>query len=418
MKHKIITILLISIFLVLSGMAIYAQSTDMSYYTGEFQRSTATYFDRLEVLKTVQDANLTGIGDFYHEALKYVIIKIPDIKTIEDKEHTESAAKILCNGLADEKYTAAAPEIWQIVQFSDTVRADNVRDVNDGTLMQEALVALGQVGNKDYVPNIALRLDNYNSDVVSDVETRRRAQRGVAGCINALEALHDLAGYSSVFFASIGWYDPAIKTIAYNALPNIVEDPGEIIGEIILNFSNNPEIKYTAWQEMLRTRAPDDSKAKVAAIALGIGWSYPTSDQQFQRILREMRMSAIDTIRALGAADDSVYPNLDKSYSTNYASSSPNYDEIRKTLSALSALKTDEAVQLLVKFLSGLNERRRSGIWTNKERDVFSWVIPSLGATKTNSAEARQLLTFIERSSDYTGTEQNWARTALRDLDR
>jgi len=413
MKRKIIIILLI-----FTGMAVFAQSADMSYYTEEYLRSTGTYFDRLEVLRVVQDANLPGVGDFYYEALKFLILKIPDIKTAEDKEYTENSARILCKGLADEKYTEAAPEIWQIVQFADTVRADNVRDVNDGILMQEALIALGQVGDKNYVHNVALRLDNYNTDVVSDVETRRRVQRGVVGCINALEALHELDGYSPVFFAYVGWYDPAIKTIAHDALPNIVDDPGEVISTIIQTFSNNPEVKYTAWQEMLRTRAPDASKAKVAATALATGWSYSTNEQQFQRILREMRMSAIDTIRVLGVEDDSVYANLDRSYSNNYASNAPNYDEIRKTLSTLSVLKTDEAVQLLVKFLRDLNERRRTGIWANKERDVFSWVVPSLAATKTASPEARQLLTAIERSSDYTGTEQNWARDALRELSR
>ena len=189
-----------------------------------------------------------------------------------------------------------------------------------------------------------------------------------------------------------------------------------MISEIIRLPSNNPDVKYTAWQEMLRTRAPDSSKAKVAAIALATGWSYSTSNQYNQRVLMEMRMSAIDIIRQMGVENDSVYANLERSYSNNFVSTSPNYDEIRKTLSTLSALRTDEAVQLLVKFLRELNERRRSGLWGNKERDVFSWVIPSLGATKTQSPEARLLLTTIQRSSDYTGTEQGWARDAIREL--
>jgi len=129
-----------------------------------------------------------------------------------------------------------------------------------------------------------------------------------------------------------------------------------------------------------------------------------------------MRMSAISTIRQFGVEDNSVYTNLEKSYTNNFINNVPDYDEIRVVISALSAIKTDEAVRLLVKFLRELNDRRRSGVWTVKERQLFSWVVPGLGATKTQSQEARLLLTTIQRSSDYTGTEQGWARDALREL--
>jgi hypothetical protein len=282
--------------------------------------------------------------------------------------------------------------------------------------MQDALIALGQAGGKDFVPHIVLRLNDFNTKSISDVETKRRYQRAVVGCINALEAFHDIAGFKPVFFVSTGWYDPAIKTIASVALPNIVDDPGVVISEIIQEFSNVPSIKYEAWREMLRTRAPNESKAKVAAVALAIGWIYSTPNAMFQKNLSEMRMSAIDTIRIMGVQDNSVYGNLEKSYSNNFINNVPNYDEIRKTLSCLSAIKTDEAVQLLLKFLRELHARRRAGPWGNKERQCLQWVIPALGATRTQSQDVRLLFTTIQRSSDYTGAEQGWARDALRQL--
>ena len=405
--------------MLLCGMTIFAQDAntgasarqDISYYTQVYNRPGATFGDRLELLRTLQDANLTGIGGVYHDALKLLLLRNPDIRTTADREAVEDSARIICRGLAAEQYIQAAPDLWQLVLFSDTIRG-----VNDGILMQEALITLGQIGATDYVPHIALRLDNYNTAVTSDPESRRRIQRGVVGCISALEALHDPNGFSHVFFASIGWYDPAIKTIANDALINIMDDPGEIISGIIRNSNNPPDVKYAAWQELLRTKAPDDSKAMAAAAALDTGWNYSTGDPSSQRLLREMRMSAIDTIRQLGVADDLVYANLEKSYSNNYINSTPNYDEIRKVLSTLSALKTDEAVGLLVGFLSELNGRRQYGPWGNKERDIFSWLVPSLGATRTQSPEARALLASIQRSSYYTSTEQNWARDSLREL--
>jgi hypothetical protein len=406
MKRTIITILVFFI-----GMTVFAQSASMSYYTEEFNRTGATFVGRLHILENVRNENLTGIGEFYHGALKTLLIKIPDIKTREDWEANETSARMICQALAAEKYAPAAPDIWPLVQYFDIVR-----DVNDGLAMQEALVALGQTGDKTFVPHIVLVLDDCNTQQTPDVETRRRIQRAVAGSINALEALHEIDGYRPVFFAYVGWYDPAIRTMAYNALPNIVDDPGDVIAEIIMDSSNNPSIKLRAWQEMLRTNAPDSSKAKVAAVALEMGWNYQTYNTALQRDSKAMRMSAIDTIRLIGVSDDSVYPNLNKSYSNNFVNNVPDYDEIRMTIDALAAVKTDNAVNLLLSFLKELNDRRRSGVWGNKERQCMQFIVPALGATGTKSDEVRILLTTIQRSQDYTGAEQGWARDALRQL--
>ena len=421
---------LLLVFVFFFGMAIFAQDAapaapvaastttarantgpDMSFYSQDYFRPTASFFTRYELLQEVQAANLTGIGEFYHDALKHLLAKIPDIKTGEDREFTDYSARIICKGLAAEQYTQAAPELWQLVQFADTVRS-----VNDGVLMQQALIALGQVGDTAYVSNIALRLDNFNNSQTSDFETKRRVQRGAVGCINALEALADPAGYKPVFYASIGWFDRAIQNIAYNALPSFMDDPGDVISAIIQDSNNPPNVKHAAWQEMLRSDAPDESKAKVASTALAVGWSYITRDMNSQRIMREMRTSAMDTIARTGIVDDSVYVNLKKSYDQNFVNNTPDYNEIRMTINTLSTLATDEAVDLLSGFLGELNERRRSGPWDNRERNVFNWVVAGIGATKTESQDAKSLLTFIQRSQNYTPAEQTWARNALREL--
>ena len=434
MKPKIIAILLC-----LTGMTVFAEGPDMSYYMQEFSNLRATFLERLEILETVRDANYTEIGEFYHDALKVLIHRIPDINTSWDRGNVEASARILVQGLAAEIYTEAAPEIWQIVQFADTVRIEN-----DGILMQEALIALGQVGDLTYVRHITLRLDNYNAEVISDLETRSRVQRGVVGCINALEALGDPAGYRHVFLVTVGWYDMAIRNIARSALPNILEDPADIIIEIIQAPSIAPSVKLEALQEMLASQAPDSSKARVAAAALDTGWTYITSDINNQRILREMRALAIDTIRDLGVytpdsdpapvavvatGDDdeeenetrieinSVYVNLRRSYMNNFVNVSPDFDEIRRTILALSALGTDEAVDMLLVFLRELHIRRRLGPWdTTRERQVFNWIVTGLGETETQSPDARNLLNSIQRSGDYTGAEQTWARNALARL--
>jgi hypothetical protein len=206
--------------------------------------------------------------------------------------------------------------------------------------------------------------------------------------------------------------------MASNALPNIMDDPAAVKAEIIQSPFNDPRIKYIAWREMLRSRAPDSSKARVAAIALETSHTYITTVREYQRVLRDMRISAIDTIRVLGVEDDSVYTYLERTYRSSFVTASTDFDEINLVVRTLSAIGSDEAVDLLTDFLNELHTRRRSGPWGNTERDIMQMIITGIASTGTESQMTTQLLATIQNSSVYTYTEQNWARTALRALGR
>jgi hypothetical protein len=409
-KCYIITMkrIFIVLFLCFFGMTIFAQ--DMSYYTSEYMRPSGSFSDRLVVLETVRDMNRTGIGSFYHEALKYLLARTPDIKTRNEREAAEQSVIIISQQLGAEKYTAAATDLWYTVDAYDVVKG-----TNEGNAMQAALIALGQVDGRDYIPHVVKRLNDYNAQTYRS-EAKRRVQTAVIGCINALETFQDISGYRPVFFASVGSYDLAVKQIASNALPNIAVDPGNVISGIIQDISSNPTVKLEALNQMLKTRAPDSSKAKVAADALATGWTYTISDKANQERLRDMRKIAIETIRQYGVANNSVYTNLEKSYSNNFVNSKPDYDEIMFALNALAAVKSDESVNLLFKFLNELNGRRRSGPWADKERQVFQWVVSCIGITETKVPEVRYLLTSIQRAAYYTPYEQGLARNALNQL--
>jgi hypothetical protein len=386
-------------------MTIFAQ--DMSYYTNEYMRQEGTFYDRLIVLEAVRDAGLTGIGEFYHNAFKYMISRMPDIKTKTEQDTVEKSAVILCQALGAEKYAEAAPEIWFIVDYFDVAKI-----ANDGSTMQAALIALGQINARDYLPPIVQRLNEFNAQTFRD-EAKYRIQMAVVGCVSAIEAIKDISGYSPVFFVYTGSYDPSVQQIAYNALPNIVEDPGEVISAIIQDPPNNPYVMYEAWREMLRTKAPESSKAKVAAVALAASYNYSTTNRSYLATLKEMRKSAIDIVRQYGAADNSVYEYMDRAYSSNFNSRDPDYDEMTLTLNALAALKTDEAVVLLHKYLRDVHDRRRTGPWGDKERRVFQWLISCIEFTGTKSEDVKILLSTIQRTAQYTPFEQGLAKNAL-----
>ena len=404
MKH--ITIIFLVCFI---GMQSFAQNINMAHFESEISRLDATFVERLTILEIVRDAGLTGIGEFYHNALRVLLQRLPDIGTDAERHAATAAARIIVQGLGAEQHTAAASDLWRTVENFDIVGTDH-----DGLVMQDALTALGQVDGRNYIPHVAQRLHDLNTIHLIDPETRRRVQRAVIGCIDALETFRDIRGFQPVFFVSVGGYERAIQNRASIALPNIVDDPGEVISAIIRDPSMVPSIKYVAWREMLRSAAPSESRARVAAVALDVGWTFATHIPAQQRDLRSMRISAIDTIRVLGVADESVYINLERSYRNNFVNPAPDYEEIRRTLACLSAIGSDRAAALLTDFLSELHLRRRVGPWGPRERQVFSWVVPSLGATRTQSQEAILLLATIERSLDYTGVEQGWARDALR----
>jgi hypothetical protein len=403
----------IAVILCFFGMTIIAQ--DMSYYTREYMRPDGNYRARLVILESIRDAGTTGIGEFYHEALKFLLLRDPDISDIPEQTAAEQSAIILCRGLGAERVTAAAPELWHTVEAFSITREG--RPAIDPLVMQTALIALGQVDGKNYLPQIVQRLNDYNTQSFTNAETRRRVQTAVIGCISALEAFKDISGYRPVFFASVGSYDNSIKQIASAALPNIVDDPGEIIASIIVDPSMTPDIKFTAWNEMLKTNAPASSKANVAAIALATGHTYQSSSLAQIAMLREMRKSAINAIRQFGAADDSIYANIEKSFNTNFISNQPDMDEISAVIKTLAAIKTEEAVDLLHKFLLELHNRRRGGQWRrDRERVIFEWLNDGIGDTGTQSEQIRLLLTTISRTSDYTNAEQRMARNALAKL--
>jgi len=400
--------ILIIVILCFFGMTAFTQ--DMSSYMSDFMRDDGSIEDRLLILETIRDAGLTGIGEFYHNALKYLYVRIPDVKTKSDEDAVERSAVILSQGLGAEKYTDAAPEIWYTADYFDVDRSPT----NQGNAMQAALIALGQVNGKDYLPYIIQRLNQYNAQTFRG-DAKNRIQMAVVGYIDAIEALNDISGYKPVFDVYIGSYDQDVQQIAYKALPNIVDDPGDVIIDIIQDTST-PPVKLAAWKEMLRSNAPDSSKAKVALVAIAESWGYETTDKLYLGILDQMRKSAIDAIRLYGAADDSAYDFLNREYLNSFNTTEADYEAIILTLDALAALKTDKAVDLLLKYLHEIHDRRRNNLWGERERRIFQWLISCLVFTETKSTDVRLLLSTIQRTSAYTPFEQGLAKNALAKL--
>jgi hypothetical protein len=400
-----------------SGMTLWAQDTDMSYYLNNFTRTDSTFAERLKILEDVRDQKLTGIGDFYHKALSHLLFRNADIKTREDHNDAEKSALILVQGLGAEKYSAAAQEIWEVADYFDIDKDYlGMRDINEGNTMREAYIALGQVGGAAYVPYMVQRLNQFNSTLISDAETRRRVQLVIVGLVSALDAIKDHAGFRPVFNVATGSYEPGIREIANTALIEMVDDPGDLVIEILEDPATDPITMQEAIKVMNASKAPDTSRAKVAAAALKASFNYHTTNRALVSFLNIIRKNAIDDLRKYGIPDDSVYSYLERSYVASFNNVNTDYDEIMKALSTLAASKSAEATDILYKFLKELNDRRRTGPWDRKERQVFEWVVNSIQLAGNPNQDVLFLLTTIQRSDRYTGQERRMAQNAITAL--
>jgi len=400
----------ILIIVLLTGMTVFAQSPDMSFYTEDYNRSNATVFELLSVLQTVRDENLTGIGDFYQNAINVFTQRLPNFSSNQERVAVEETSRLILRGLAAEQQTDSAPAVWLLIQYFDIANQQN-----DGYLMYEAIVAMGQIDAKFYASHIVGILESYNARPTTDRLVKSKIQRVLLGLITALETFGEPIGVKPIFFASVGWYDNDIKAMASASLNRLMETLGEIIPDIIIDilsdWRNTPSNKNAAYQEFIKLHVSDESKARVAAVALE--QSYVATSRESVAIFRTMRLSAIDNIRLYGAADDIVYPYLERTYREAYETGSTDFETIIMVVRALTALKTDEAVDLLTDFLRQINNRKRSGPWGTAERDITRILIQGIGITGTQSRTAIQLLTSITNNALYTNAERDWARNAL-----
>jgi hypothetical protein len=159
----------------------------------------------------------------------------------------------------------------------------------------------------------------------------------------------------------------------------------------------------------------DSAQAKSAAFALATGWAdfmSATSDK-IDESKSFMRKTALDVICQTGYADDSVYDSLEKSYLNNFISKYPDFEEIHKTLIALSSINTDQSVNMLFIFLQGLNQKKNNGIWTNKEEQIFPWIVENLSVSNRITKNIWSLLVLIFRTEKYSESERNCAKEAL-----
>ncbi|GAB1481920.1 hypothetical protein MASR2M78_07350 [Treponema sp.] len=368
-------------------------SEELDIYT-RLYKDSSTPAERLGLLKSVAESNLEGAGSLYAEALAQLLREQPTLRSSAERETADSLARLLSKLLGEAKYTAAAEDLWRLVQnFSNPL------------VKSDALIAIGRTRSDDLLEEVSRTLSDLNLKPTPDPEA---GEKVAYGAILALEKYRKPEGYLPVFFASTGWYGRRVRDQASASLPLILEDPSEPLASIIQSSGYVYSTKLLALQTAENSNAPSAGKAAVALAGLSEGWRSASNDVKDRLQLASMRKLAINMFIRYRSDDPAVIPLLERSYKDGI-----DMEEKLGAVTALSVNGSDEAARSLSSFLVALNGKRKDNVINQEDERMVRALIPALGAT--GKAIARPALRTVD-ILDWTNAVKVLAIEALKKL--
>jgi HEAT repeat protein len=387
-KLSLIFVLIISV-----AVVSFAAQEDVDIYAYLYN-AALTNSAQLDILQNMSEARLSGAGEFYAKALRKLLSEYKNIRTVTEKMAADEQAILLSSMLGTEKYTQAASDLWLVVEGFTTP-----------LVKAEALMALGKIRATNYLPQVIRVLESLNTSPTAD---RLNGERIAFGAIIALEKYQDPSGYLPVFFASIGWYSERIKNQALKSLPLIAKEPAPYMLDVVKGAGYDYPTKYAALKTIEASKVDNKDKVSVAVAAFTEGWRGSSSDVQLKITLADMRKMAIKMINRYKTNDASIYPLLERSYSYGY-----DMQEKFEAVAALASLGTDEAAQLLSKFLMELNNKRLNDNIKQEDEQMVRAIIPALG--KTGRILGRQALIAVG-GANWTPAVKRLADDAMKQI--
>lgn len=374
---------------------------DLEIYMYLYENSR-TVTDQYNILLVLQNRKLTGAGEFYARAFNRLVRQIPQIQRSApavEKAAADDLAQTLAVLIGEEKYTAAAPDLWSAYGAftAPLVKA-------------ETLISLGKLRATDFLPQIVRALQDINAAPPRGREEVDSKGIIARGAIIALEKFRDESGYLPVFIMSVGSYPERVKELARATLPIILEDPSALLTEqVIKSSSYAPSIKFVALQTIEDANVPSVSKSAAAVASLSEGWRASTNDVRQRGEVARMRKTSIDMIRRYGTSDPTVYSLLERSYKEGF-----DDDEKLTSIQTLGTLATEDSAKLLNSFLMILIGKMQSGALSRIEGDMLRAIIPAIGAI--GSATSRPPLRTLLALDAATNAIKTLANDALSKL--
>jgi HEAT repeat protein len=389
------------IFVCLTGV-VFSATEELEIYSYLYDNA-ATLTDKLGIMEAIVTLRIQGAGEFYARAFNKLVSEYPVIRdsrnfTKNDKDAADDLAQILAALIGEERYTSCAGDLWRAVgAFANPL------------VKSEALISLGKLQAKDYLPQIVKVLTDLNRTPTQD---RLAGERIAMGAIISLEKFREASGsngYLAVFFAATGWYGDRIRNQAMRSLPVIMADPSEPLSSVIRGAGYPYATKLLALQTVENATIANESKSNVALSAYTEGWKASTSDPRMRQVLLQLRKLSIDMIRRYGIRNDAVYPLLKRSCEDT----ATDISEKVAAVETLGILHSDEAASILSTQLMMINGKRQNGNLSADENRLVRAIIPALGETGRPSAKAALQSTL---SLNYDNEVKNLANAALAKL--
>ena len=321
-------------------------------------------------------------------------LNMQDLYMDKKEKVVQNDLKILVvRELGELRASGASEEIFRVV-----------REAEDSHLKEEALIAMGKTGSKDYALNIALILRNLTfsrgENIVSDEAIAN-------GCIKALERLGEPVGYLPVFYATTAGFSRRVTETAEKALLNIVDDPSDILTALIMTESCF-EMKLHGLRAEYKSNASELRKFEVATHALNEGLINKPADLDEEALLREIRRLALEMIIELKDKNNKPIPLIEQVLYRYNDDSEKVY-----AIEALKSISTNEAVKSLISFLAYQNDRQASGVTAMDNRIIMA-TIKALGSLESKVGY-QELLRV--KFSGYPAAVEREADKALKSID-
>lgn len=348
------------------------------------------YSQRYVFMNEILALNDPSTADLLGKALRDLISNTALVKVSSDREKYDALMRVILAGLGTFKARLYANDVFVAGNES-----------NNPLVKAEAFLALGKMRAIEYTEKIAKILSDLNLEPSID---RDYGEKIAYGCIVSLEKMRDTNGFISVFNASNAWYSPRIIQLAEKVLPNIVDDPSDIVLTII--DKEDLEKKTAALKLMIKTKASIDKKNLVASSAIKKGTTIQTKDKLEASLLANFRKEAIRSLIQLNSKDAESVTSLKLAYDLG------DQDEKLLVLSALGVNASDAAAKVLTEILLFLNEQRKDDLTDDRKDQLVKAALQNAGITK--NSKVRIAVIAIKGNNKWSSSVLNIASDVLK----
>ncbi|MBN1410409.1 MAG: hypothetical protein JW969_06160 [Spirochaetales bacterium] len=355
-------------------------------------RNTQTVNDRYDVMLGISKINNNDFVPFLLEVLEDLVKEKIANDTLAVIELKDKIKVLAVRMLGDYGEKRAGPLFSQIIKES-----------NNPLLRREALISMGKIREGRYAQEIAVLLYNLTVTRGQDVQNEEYI---VYGCIYALERLREPVGYIPVFYVLSRGYSRLILEMAARALIAMVDDPTELLIEVIKD-PTTIAVKQLALEQAFVTPMPDSQKIRVMLEGLKQGLTLDDKTIPDETGLRELRKDAMTKILAVKTNDPESVILLEQILYFDKA----DVNEQLLAVDNLCGIHSEEASKVLVKYLAMLNKRQSLKLPVNER--IAMAVVTSFAKNKTTLA-LEALLTA--KYSNYPASVAEKVEEALKGI--